>query len=339
MRPLLTPRWSQLRRPVTSATILSHRTRNFHATRSAAFIPEAIIVATGCLHSVHAVTGLPWVASIPLAAVAVRMCLTPFTLWTRILNRREKDIRPVVNCCTKHYQDAIRAKDMEERISMKQDDETKELQKALTKKINALYKEWKIPRWRFAINLVQMPVWLVFMEGMRNICGINMGLLQYLVPKSDENGVPSFELPGAEPSLATEGALWFPDLLAGDPTGLLPVMLGLTIFANVRLGFPTSTAAEASDQSRRQMYLNSGLIMTKQVLTFMGPWIAFSAWMSGMPAGIMLYWIVSTNTAMLQNKLLDKFLFVNKSLEPLPRMSVRLLQPGETPPPIKSMLK
>lgn len=218
-------------------------------------------------------------------------------------------------------------------------DATKEFDKALTKKTLALYKEWKIPRWRIAINLVQMPVWLVFMEGMRNICGINMGLLRYLVPMSDENGVPSFELPGAEPSLATEGALWFPNLLAGDPTGLLPVMLGLTIFANVRLGFPTSTAAEVSDQRTSKMFLNSALIVTKQMLTFMAPYIAFSAWVSGMPAGIMLYWIVSTNTAMLQNKLLDKFLFVNKPLEALPRMNVRLLQPGETPPPIKTMLK
>lgn len=228
---------------------------------------------------------------------------------------------------------------MEERISMKRVEETTELQKALIKKTIALHKEWKIPRWRFAINLVQMPIWLVFMEGMRNICGINMGLLGYLVPMADKNGVPSFELPGAEPSLATEGALWFPDLLAGDPTGLLPAMLGLTILANVRLGFPTPTAAEISDQNKIQMYKNSVFIAMKQILTFMGPYIAFSAWMSGMPAGIMLYWIVSTNTAMLQNKFLDKFLFVNKPLEALPRMKVRLLKPGETPPPIKSMLK
>lgn len=340
MRPLLTPRWSQLSRPVAPQTTLSHRVRNFHATRPAAFIPEAIIAATGCLHSVHAVTGLPWVASIPLAAIGVRMCLTPLLVWFRVLKRREIDIQPLLKCCKKYYLDAIRAKMVDERLNMKPDQASRELHRAMNKKITVLRKEWKIPRSYVLIGWVQMPIWLCFMEGIRNICGVNMGLLRYLVPASSESGIPSFDLPGAEPSLATEGALWFPDLLAGDPTGLLPVMLGLTILTNVRLGFPTATAAEASDQNKLQMWVTSGFISMKSFLThFLAPYIAFSAYMSGMPAGMMLYWIVSTNTAMLQNKFLDHYLFVSKPLEALPKMHVRVLEPGETPPPIKTMLE
>ncbi|RAO64164.1 uncharacterized protein BHQ10_000176 [Talaromyces amestolkiae] len=338
MRPLLKPRWSQLRRPVSPRTILSQRVRNFHATRPAAFIPEAIIAATSCLHSVHAYTGLPWVASIPLAAFGVRMCMTPLLIWFRIRRRREEDIKPIIQCCVKHHQDAMRAEEVEARIQMKSDEASKRLYKQMNEKTAAIRKEWGVSRWYSLITWVQMPIWLFFMEGIRNICGINMGLLRYLVPMSSKDGVPSFELPGVEPSLATEGALWFPDLLAGDPTGALPAMLGLTILTNVSLGFPTSTAAEASDKRDLQMYFSTALIGMKKFLMILAPYIAFSAWMSGMPAGMMLYWIVSTNTAMLQNKFYDRFLFVNKPLEALPRMHVRALKPGETPPPTKALL-
>lgn len=338
MRPLLTPRWSQLRRPVTPQTILSHRVRNFHATRPAAFIPEAIIAATACLHSVHATTGLPWVASIPLAAFGVRMCMTPLLVWFRIRRRREEDIKPIIQCCIKHHQDAIRAEEIEARVQMKSSEVSTQLDKKMREKTAVIRKEWGVSRWYPLINWVQLPVWLCFMEGIRNICGINMGLLRYLVPLSSKAGVPSFELPGAEPSLATEGALWFPDLLAGDPTGLLPAMLGLTIWANVHFGFKTGSAAEASDKRDLQMYLSTAFIGVKKFLTYLAPYIAFSAWMSGMPAGMMLYWIVSTNTAMLQNKFYNRFLFVNKPLEALPRMHVRALKPGEMPPPTKALL-
>lgn len=340
MRSLFTPRWSQLRRSVTPKTTLSHHVRSFHATRPAAFIPEAIVAATGYFHSVHAVTGLPWVASIPLAAFGVRMCLTPLLVWFRVLRRREMDIEPILRCYKNHYGDALRVQIVEERLSMNSSKPSKELWDERNKKLAAIRKEWKIPRFYNLISWVQMPVWLCFMEGIRNICGINMGLLRYLVLPPKENGVPRFELPGAEPSLATEGALWFPDLLAGDPTGLLPIMLGLTILANVRLGFPTPTAAEASDRSVPQVYFVSLLITMKESLTYVvAPWVAFSAYYSGMPAGMLLYWIVSTNTAMLQNKFLDHFLFVSKPLEALPKMHTRILKPGETPPPVKAMLE
>lgn len=340
MRPLLAPRWSQLRRPVTPPTILSHRIRNFHATRPAALVPEMITFAAGYLHGVHTVTGLPWAASIPLAAVGVRTFAAIFIVWQRIILRRRQNIQPLIHCVKKHYQDALRAKAVEDRLYMRPQEAQEQLSRELGKRTADLYKEWKISQTTInVLPLVQFPIWIALMEATRNICGVNMGLLRYLNPMPDKDGGSSLDLPGVEPSLATEGAFWFPNLLAGDPTGILPVILGLTIFTNVRLGFPKMTAAELSDQNKMQMWVSTFLWGAKKGLMFMGAWIALTAYTTGMPAGMMLYWIVSSNTAMLQNMFLDKCLFVSKPLEALPKMEVRILKPGEKPPPVKRLLQ
>jgi inner membrane protein COX18 len=223
---------------------------------------------------------------------------------------------------------------------MRPQEAQKQLSRELGKKTAALYKEWKISQTTInVLPLVQFPIWIALMEATRNICGVNMGLLRYLNPMPDKDGGSSLDLPGVEPSLASEGAFWFPNLLAGDPTGILPVILGLTIFTNVRLGFPKMTAAELSDQNKFQMWVSTFLWGAQKGLMFMGAWIALTAYTTGMPAGMMLYWIVSSNTAMLQNKFLDKCLFVSKPLEALPKMEVRILKPGEKPPPVKRLLQ
>ena len=57
-----------------------------------------------------------------------------------------------------------------------------------------------------------------------------------------------------DPTLANEGALWFPDLLAGDTTGLLPFILTATIITNVVSGLKGQSALEISQMPRLQMY-------------------------------------------------------------------------------------
>jgi inner membrane protein COX18 len=57
-----------------------------------------------------------------------------------------------------------------------------------------------------------------------------------------------------------------------------------------------------------------------------------------MPAGMMLYWIASTNVATLQSLFLEKFMFARKSLQPWAEKHVRVLKSGEKPPPKKSLL-
>ncbi|EED23839.1 mitochondrial export translocase Oxa2, putative [Talaromyces stipitatus ATCC 10500] len=317
MRPPLTPRWFQLRRPVTSS-ILFHRIRHFHATRPAPLVAESVTLASDFLHGVHGVTGLPWAASIPLAAVCVRMVVAfPLLVWSRVTNRKMADIAPLLLCLRNHYQQAVKAQAMENKLYMRPREAERQLRAHLKERTALLYKEWGISRTLGFLPLLQLPVWLALMEGVRNIG-------------------QSMNLPGVEPALANGGAFWFPDLLAGDTTGILPLALTLSIMANVRLGFTTKTFAELSDYKTPEMTRHLFLKVVKEFLTFMSVYIGFTAYMTGMPAGMMLYWIASTNTATLQSKFLD-FLFASKRLQILPQMHVRVLKPGEKPPPIKSL--
>lgn len=184
MRPLSTPRWSQLRRPVATPTILSHRVRNFHATQPAPFVAEAVTVAIDSLHGLHTLTGLPWAASIPLAAFIVRMVIAgPLVIMSRVNIRQKHEVSPLIVCMKKHYEDAIRAKHLEDRLHMRDRAAEKQMAQEMHKRAIAVYKEWNIPTYPQYLPLLQIPIWLSLMEGIRNMCGVNMGLLRYFVPR------------------------------------------------------------------------------------------------------------------------------------------------------------
>ncbi|OKL59099.1 hypothetical protein UA08_05634 [Talaromyces atroroseus] len=339
MRPRsLGSRWSQLQRPAISSTVPSRRTRAFHSTRPSPFVAELLTVSTGILHGIHSVTGLPWVASIPLTAVAVRMAIAfPLQIYSRVHARKQADITPLLFVHRKSWESLIKAQNKKDKIYMRPQQAEQRLRKYLKQKTNELYRNWQINKYAQFVPMLQIPVWLSLMEGIRNMCGVNLGLFRYLLPLPDKDG-HAIDLPGVEQTLSNEGALWFPDLLAADTTGILPVVLGLSIIANVRLGWKTKTLAEASDYSTRRMAQFLFAKSLKEFLTVMGVYVACTAYVTGMPVGMMLYWIASTNTATLQTRLLEKFMFASKPLQTATPLFVRTLKPGEKPPPTKPLL-
>jgi mitochondrial inner membrane protein COX18 len=335
MRPLSLTR---LQRPVVSATVSSRRTRAFHSTRPSPFVAEIVTAATDVLNGIHVTTGLPWVASIPLTAVAVRTAIAfPLQIYSRIHARRRAEIAPLLFVHRKFWEVEIKKQNMKDKIYMRPQQAEQKLRKYLESKSKALHKFWKINKAAPFVPMIQIPIWLSLMEGIRNMCGVNLGLLRYLLPLPDKDG-HVIDLPGVEETLANEGALWFPDLLAADATGILPLVLGLSIITNVRLGWKTKTLAEVSDYSTRVMAQFLFAKTLKEVLSATGIYVALTAYVTGMPVGMMLYWIASTNTATLQGRFLDKFLFASKPLKAATPMYMRNLKPGEKPPPIKSLL-
>lgn len=338
MRPSpLAFRWSQFQRPALSSTGPSRRVRTFHSTRPAPFVAELITAATGFLHGIHGISGLPWAASIPLTAVIVRTSIAlPLLIFTRIHARKSGDITPLLYVNRKKIGEAIKQRNKATNTYMRPDQAEKQLRKELQQKTKYLRDRYRINRYAPFAPMLQIPIWLSLMEGIRNLCGVNLGLFRYLLPLPDKEG-HAVDLPGVEQSLATEGAYWFPDLLAGDPTGYLPILLGLSIIVNVRSGWKTKTLAEASDYSGPVMTRLLFAKSLKELLSAAGIYIACTAYVTGMPAGMMLYWIASTNTATLHARFLDKFLFKSKPVEALGPMHVRLLRPGDKPPPVKSL--
>ncbi|KAL1988206.1 hypothetical protein VTN96DRAFT_736 [Rasamsonia emersonii] len=342
MRPLC-PRatlWSRLR-PIISSQTSPRQVRCFHLTRPSPFLNEVLQVSSAFLHGVHSVTGLPWVASIPLTALIVRTAVAmPLQIYSKIHARRQRDIYPLVLSWRKHYEKIImqqrkeRAKERYQELILPIQAQSL-LRKNVRQKVADLFKRRKVNKyWRF-IPFLQMPIWLSLMEGLRAMCGNDKSLISYLLTSSSttpEQSITSV----LEPSLATEGALWFPDLLAGDPTGVLPITLGLSILLNVSTGWRTPSFGEISDYPRNEMLQHLTFRLLKGGMQTLAIYIGLSAYLTGMPAGLMIYWITSTNIATLQSLFLDKYMFAIKPLKPWTKMYVGILRPGEVKPPSKT---
>lgn len=200
-------------------------------------------------------------------------------------------------------------------------------QNTLLKKIRSkrreLYKRHGCGRWRNYLSLLQIPVFLSVMEALRKMCGSNQGILGMLmgedkaVGEAVEAGVQGADTAIAvageevlttamgiplETSLATEGALWFPNLLLADPHLVLPFVLSGTILLNI-LGGRTPYAAMGTWQRRITRSLSL-------VALCIGPL------MLNVPSALLIYWISSSGTAYLQHVLLDKFMPIPKPVLP-----------------------
>ena len=57
--------------------------------------------------------------------------------------------------------------------------------------------------------------------------------------------------------------------------------------------------------------------------------VGFASYVYGMPTGLMIYWITSSNVATLQTFLLDKYMFAKPPLKPWLKMHIGVLKPGD----------
>ncbi|KAJ5947099.1 hypothetical protein N7466_000114 [Penicillium verhagenii] len=291
--------------PITPSHI-----RYFHPTKPAPnLINVALDASAGLIHGVHNITYLPWVASIPLTAVIVRTVVGfPLQYYTRLHARRERDIAPLSHSF--------------QRIAMytTKDPSPAKIRKEMARVSAMMRKTFHVNPWSKFLAFAQIPVWISLMESIRGMCGNTNGLVPWLLslvePTQDaaKEAVQSLHLT-VESSLANEGALWFPDLLAGDPTGALPVLLTASILLNVNMGWKSVSRFDMSEMPKLQMYQTmffSGLRVFIQVLAVN---VGFSGWFYDMPTALLIYWITSTNVATFQTWLLEKYMF---SRPPIP---------------------
>lgn len=119
--------------------------------------------------------------------------------------------------------------------------------------------------------------------------------------------------PYFEPSLATEGMLWFPDLILPDP--FLPFIVSGLMFSNIYFTKNTVTNDKNWPNAIRRSLLGVSLLI--------GPLC------QNMPAALMLYWASSTSSVMLWNAWLDW-------RYPAPRDFTACKRPLQLPPSLKS---
>lgn len=303
------------------------QTRQFHPTRPALFLNEALEASSGFIQAVHSVSGLPWVASIPLTALIVRMTVAmPLQMYTKIQARKEQDLAPLLTSWGHHYQKEIKNKvNRSENEPMLVGSAIGELAKNMATKKRSLHRDWGVHRFWKPVNFLQMPVWIAIMESLRAMSGNNRGLVPYLLSLLEPNSTsiaPSHL--AVEPSLATEGAFWFPDLLAGDPTGILPIALTASILFNIRTGWKAMAFKDMADLPRSQLVRQGAGRALRLLLQALALNIGVSSYLYEMPAALMIYWITSTNVATMQSFVLDKFLFKRPALKPRKQLYVGL---------------
>jgi len=158
-----------------------------------------------------------------------------------------------------------------------------------------LYKRWGCSLWKSYLPLAQLPIWLVAIETVREMCGAGQGLLM-----ATFGGLPeSLTAVPSEPSLAHEGMLWFPDLIVSDPHLALPFILSGVMLLNIG----KFKEGQSIGQRRFTRFL--------RVLA-----LAIGPIMLQMPSAMLLYWISSAGFGYIQALVLDRVMPMKPTVVP-----------------------
>ena len=137
---------------------------------------------------------------------------------------------------------------------------------------------------------------------------------------SDPQPLPSelvnTNAPYFDPSLQTEGFLWCTDLTAVDPMMVLPTLTAMAMIGNI-LAHPKPIAGPLSLRNLLRRYSSSQKF-------FMGIACLFAYGLQSVPAAVILYFIASFTTGIVQKKWLDFTMPVRSAIKPCARrMRVR----------------
>ncbi|KAE8375093.1 60Kd inner membrane protein-domain-containing protein [Aspergillus bertholletiae] len=299
--------------------ITSQQIRHFHPTRPSPFVNELLDASSTFIQGVHSISGLTWAVSIPLTALIVRSAVAmPLQIYTKTQARKERDLVPLLSSWKKHYKDDILRKQLKADDANDLSAATPMLAQRMKSKHADLKKRWNIPKYWKPLNFLQIPIWISVMEALRAMSGNDKGLIPYLlslVEPTSSSGAPRLHL-DVEPSLATEGALWFPDLLAGDTTGILPAALTMSILLNISAGWKAKKFSDMADLPKIELYKALTIRGIRGFIQVLALNVGISSYYYEMPAALLLYWITSTNVATLQTVFLEKFMFKKKPLKP-----------------------
>ncbi|MCJ1283605.1 hypothetical protein MMC26_002936 [Xylographa opegraphella] len=256
--------------------------------------------------SIHSFTSLPWVLALPLTAFLVRLCLiTPLNIYSHQTVRRQVALQPLLSA----WAHQLARRDAQGHGKRSWADQEKELKKELKHKRSETYRRLGIRRWTLFAPLINFPVWLVFMETIRRMCGTQEGLLGLIAksfeqPKADEATAALSPVKEdvistyIEPSMAFEGGLWFPDLLVPDPILILPFALSACFLATI-VQQDRRALSRYGVLSKWQIRRSR---ISKIVVLAIGPLTLH------LPSAMLIYWMASSLTILGQTMILESFL-------------------------------
>ena len=242
------------------------------------------------LEGAHTVSGLPWWITIAAGTVVLKAGVFPLTVYQLRNTRRLLDAQPDTAKLWSGLRAALArisatssasrsSNALEGQLPPQQARQPASLVRELTRSPDHMAKGWLFWRgmraiWRkhechpaksFAVAFVQIPLFVSFFWGCRTM------------------------VRSGETSFATEGALWFHDLTAHDPTMFLPLTcIGLT-YCSVELGFGALAKKSGDGSDGRPKSITFRIKDTIQVVLIgAAPAIVY------FPAGIFCYWLPSS---------------------------------------------
>ena len=231
----------------------SKLSRNFSASPQRPLIDECLIGTHTVITAVHDSTGLSWAVTIPLLAFLVRiLILTPAEAFGSGLYEKRLEVK-------RQYEASRSAtlKKVQEEHKHKNPTELRRFQKTALRNLSKdLLKQNRAQYWRCYALFVKCPIWLTMMETMRRMTGTEDGMsslvaksLTTLKGKQYPDPGTADDLVPLEPSLATEGILWFDNLMVPDPLLILPFATSMVaLFSLSRVSLQMSPGPGSSPE-------------------------------------------------------------------------------------------
>ncbi|KAK4162182.1 hypothetical protein QBC43DRAFT_79409 [Cladorrhinum sp. PSN259] len=255
---------SSLRPP----SLLTHHTRpqlllgsrhliGTHPKRSfslAAPVEAAISQTEHLLSYMHAATGTPWYITIPLFALVFGIVRLPTTIYLAKRAAKARKLLPLSRANAVASNKAIMHR-LPHAGFIGHSKAVKSFGEEQKQRLKRFNKEWALQPWKvFLAQAFPLPIWLLGIDAIRRHCGGPAGFLSLLstsARKSAEansagagtavdTAVANSQIQdavvsqGFDPSLMTEGCLWFTDLTVCDPYGVLPFALSALMLFNMK---------------------------------------------------------------------------------------------------------
>ena len=273
---------------------MSKLTRDFSATPQRPFVDECLIGTHTVITAVHDSTGLSWAVTIPVLAFLVRIViLTPIELYNSGKSQKRWEV-------ARQFEGSISAieKKVQEEHKDKNPTELRKIQNIALHNVHTdLVKQNGVQPWRSVVLVIKCPIWLTMMETIRRMTGTEDGMsslvaksLTTLKGKQYPDSAIADDLVPLEPSLATEGILWFDNLMVPDPLLILPFATSIFAIFSLRRTF-TGVRAEPGSSPEAAMRFNfRWLKYSKLAALTVGPATLL------FPSAMLLY-CISTNLA------------------------------------------
>ncbi|ERS96608.1 hypothetical protein HMPREF1624_06817 [Sporothrix schenckii ATCC 58251] len=307
--------------------------RSFHF---ASIANATVDAAEAAIAQLHAVSHTPWYVTIPLVALGVNLVFRlPFSLHARNLVIRRELLTPLLQAWTTlHGKEIINEQKLRSRQGLPTPKTQVEVLKRYRKTASRVFGAFGVQQWKLYSNILSLPPWLVVIEAIRRMCGAPTGLLGLLfrsggtgaagatetsasataaaaaaASASAENvdvaSIASAASPSTatdsvsslvDPTFATGGCLWFPDLTVADPYYVLPFALSAALVVNI---LPKTDAARRALFGLKPAASSSGAVAieSKGAQAMLRTLLLLSLCVGPLtlqfPAAIHLYWLSS----------------------------------------------